>query len=186
MESAEYGPSESKALGNCGRYLMNSLSPTDEAQVQTAQECLKTSNPEGAKEALGKLSQDGAKHPSALEVSWELDAQAGNWESGLNTAKLLCELSPDNAQGWLYQACCLSELQRHAEAIEMLAAVVDRFPKIPMIAYNLACCACKLERLEEAEKWLHRAVAEGHRLEIKLMALDDPDMVPLLDQVCDL
>ena len=165
---------------------MNSLSPTDESLIQAAQECLKTNNPDGAREAVGKLSPDGVAHPSALEVSWELDAQAGNWENGLSTAKRLCESSPDNAQAWLCQACCLSELKRHAEALEMLAAVVDRFPKIPMIAYNLACCACKLERLEEAQKWLHRAVEEGHRLEIKLMALDDPDMLPLLDQVCAL
>lgn len=158
----------------------------DASLIQVAQDCLKAGNAVGAMEAVGNMSPEGQAHPSALALRWELDAQAGNWESGLSISKQLCGLAPENPQGWLCQACCLSELNRHAEALDMLAAVVDRFPKIPMIAYNLACCACKLERLAEAEKWLSRAVAEGHRLDIKLMALDDPDMLPLLDQVCAL
>lgn len=165
---------------------MNPLSDSDVSWSQIAQDCQKAANPAGAAEAIAKMSPEGQEHPSVLSLRWELDAQAGNWESGLILSKQLCSVAPENPQGWLCQACCLNELNRHAEALDMLAAVVDRFPKIPMIAYNLACCACRLERLEEAGKWLNRAVVEGHRLDIKLMALDDPDMLPLLDQVCAL
>jgi tetratricopeptide (TPR) repeat protein len=165
---------------------MKELSPEDRAMLVGAQECLKGGNPEGVRRSLEQMSVEGQGQFAALEIRWELEAQAGRWEQGLRIATAMSELAPQNAQPWLCQACCLSELKRHEQALEMLAGVVDQFPKVPMIAYNLACCACKLERLEDAKKWLDRAVLEGHRLEIKLMALDDPDMLPLLDEVCAL
>ena len=48
-----------------------------------------------------------------------------------------------------------------------------------MIAFNLACYACQLGRLEEAHAWLRKAMDFGDEKEIKLRALDDPDLEPL-------
>src|SRR2546425_128141 len=54
-----------------------------------------------------------------------------------------------------------------------------RFPSQPMIAFNLACYACQLGRLEEAREWLRKAMDLGDEKEIKTRALDDPDLEPL-------
>jgi len=48
-----------------------------------------------------------------------------------------------------------------------------------MIAFNLACYACQLGRLEEAREWLRKAMDLGDEKEIKTRALDDPDLEPL-------
>jgi len=58
----------------------------------------------------------------------------------------------------------------------------DRFPKNATVPYNLACYCCQLNRLDEAEKWLKKAMAinESH---VKRMAIDDPDLKPLWDSM---
>jgi hypothetical protein len=45
--------------------------------------------------------------------------------------------------------------------------------------YNLACYECQLGRLEQAKGWLEKAFALGDAREMKLAALDDPDLEPL-------
>jgi len=54
-----------------------------------------------------------------------------------------------------------------------------QFPNEPTIPYNLACYTCQLGRRAEAEGWLARAFALGNSKEIKLQAMDDPDLAPL-------
>ena len=64
-------------------------------------------------------------------------------------------------------------------ALDALLPAADRFPSQPMIAFNLACYACQLGRLEEAREWLRKAMDVGDEKEIKTRALDDPDLEPL-------
>jgi hypothetical protein len=49
--------------------------------------------------------------------------------------------------------------------------------------YNLACYACQLGNLKEARQWLEKAFAIGDSKQLKLMALDDPDLEPLWREV---
>jgi hypothetical protein len=53
-----------------------------------------------------------------------------------------------------------------------------RFPTDEIILYDQACVCCSMERIEEARDWLGRAIEAGGN-EIKLKALDDPDLEPL-------
>ncbi len=62
---------------------------------------------------------------------------------------------------------------------DALLPAADRFPNQPMIAFNLACYACQLGRLEEAREWLRKAMDVGDEKDIKLRAFDDPDLEPL-------
>ncbi len=48
-----------------------------------------------------------------------------------------------------------------------------------ILRYNLACYECQLGRLEQAKDWLHKAFAIDDAKELKLMALDDPDLEQL-------
>ena len=64
-------------------------------------------------------------------------------------------------------------------AWDALLPAADKFPSQPMIAFNLACYACQLGRLEEAGEWLRKAIDLGDEKEIKTRALDDPDLEPL-------
>jgi len=49
--------------------------------------------------------------------------------------------------------------------------------------YNLACYECQLGNLERAKLWLERAATMSNPKEIKSMALDDPDLKPLWQEI---
>jgi hypothetical protein len=48
-----------------------------------------------------------------------------------------------------------------------------------LIPYNLACYAAQLGDLVAAGDWLAQAFKLGNAKEIKLQALEDPDLAPL-------
>jgi hypothetical protein len=56
---------------------------------------------------------------------------------------------------------------------------VDKFPKEPIIRYNLVCYACQLGDLKGAKEWLKKAFGTGNPTKMKLMALEEPDLEPL-------
>ena len=51
------------------------------------------------------------------------------------------------------------------------------------IPFNLSCYACQMQKLEEARVWLRRALKIGDKAKIKEMALDDPDLRPLWEEI---
>ncbi|MBI4657417.1 MAG: tetratricopeptide repeat protein [Verrucomicrobia bacterium] len=165
---------------------MTALSAAAGAQVAAAQEFLKAGNHAGARQIVEQLAAEDLQHADVLEIRWELAAQDGNWELALELAKALGRLAPENEFAWMWQACSLNELNRTEEALDTLVLAFEKFPQSPTIPYNLACCSCRLKRLEDGWRWLTKAIEIGGRAEIKLMALDDPDLLPLLDQVCAL
>lgn len=165
---------------------MHALSPANAIHLQAAQEFLKKSQPAEAGQVFENISSEERHHPEVLETRWEILAQAAQWETALEVAESLCQVTPDNHLVWLYRACSLDELGRRQEAYNTLAKEAAKFPEVPTIPYNLACCACKLGRMKDASGWLAKAIEVGGRAEIKLMALDDPDLAPLLDEICAL
>jgi hypothetical protein len=49
--------------------------------------------------------------------------------------------------------------------------------------YNLACYECQLGDLDEARKWLETACRIGERDHMKSMAVQDPDLKPLWEEI---
>ena len=165
---------------------MNSLAPEELGRIQIAQECLRHGDAVKAAEQLKELRLESINDPSVLEIRWEICAQDQQWEAALEIGHALRETSPENRFGWLYEASSLIELNRAAVAFDLLVKAAERFPDDPVIPYNLTCCACRLKRVPEASKWLAKAIELGGRAEIKLMALDDKDLAPMLDEICAL
>jgi len=79
------------------------------------------------------------------------------------------------AEGWL-------EPGDHLEANEELERISANW----LIAYNLACYQTQLGDLEEAWRWLGYAMDKADTKEIKLKALDDPDLEPLWRRIGEL
>jgi predicted Zn-dependent protease len=109
-----------------------------------------------------------------------------NWEACINIARALTKLAPALPHGWIHLACSLHELKRTKEAKEVLLPVVDKFPRESTMRYNLACYECQLGNLEEAGLLLERAFESGGAKQMKLMALDDPDLEPLWNKIGEL
>ena len=68
----------------------------------------------------------------------------------------------------------------------ILRSAAAVFPRNKLIPFNLACYACQMGRLEEAQEWLDRAFEAGGRKTMKAMALEDEDLRPLWDRIRNL
>jgi hypothetical protein len=66
---------------------------------------------------------------------------------------------------------------------EILTKARHLFPKDPLIAYNLACYACQIGEKEEARKWLRSAFDLGGAKQVKPMALKDPDLQAIWEEI---
>lgn len=132
-----------------------------------------------ANEELEKITPKFRAHPNVLETRWEIYAKTKNWTACVDIGKALIELAPDRAASFIHCAFALHELKRTSEAFDILSPVAAKFPTNWTIPYNLACYSCQLSDLVGARGWLAQAFRLGNAKEIKLQALDDPDLAPL-------
>jgi hypothetical protein len=141
-----------------------------------------------AEAELAQISPAQQEHPDVLEVRWLVSAQQKHWEDGLQIAQALLRRAPKRSSGWLHQAYALRRVPQGGvrKAWEALLPAFDKFPKEPTIPFNLSCYACQMRQFEDARDWLKRAVAVGGKEKIKQMALEDPDLEPLWDEIREL
>ena len=70
-----------------------------------------------------------------------------------------------------------------SQAREVLIEAKARFPADHLIYYHLARCECQLGNLRAAKAWLRSAFADGAETDLRGMAIDEPDLQPLWDQI---
>jgi hypothetical protein len=165
-----------------------SLPPPDIHHLSAAIGWLELNNALEAKLELARINPELQDHPDVLEVSWQICAEEQDWVGGLDQARRLLLSAPKRATGWLHQAYALRRVPGGglSAAWDALLPAWQKFPKEPVVPYNLACYACQLGRHVEALVWLKRALAAGDKEEIKEMAAKDHDLEPLwseLDQL---
>jgi tetratricopeptide (TPR) repeat protein len=159
------------------------LKPPDSLHLLAAQGWLELGNHIEANEELENITPQLRAHPEVLKVRWEIYAAAKKWEATLHIAAALIQLDPDNPLGWVHRSYAFHELKRTAEARDNLLRVVDKFSASATMRYNLACYECQLGRLEQAKQWLEKAFELGDARNMKLAALDDPDLQPLWKEI---
>jgi tetratricopeptide (TPR) repeat protein len=164
---------------------MAKLEPPDAFAISAALGWIELGNPTEALAELEQVTKANQNHPGVLEVRWAALAELKRWEPALAAASELVRVNPDNASGWLHRAYALRRIPNGGlvQAWEILLPAADKFPKEPIIPYNLACYACQLQQLDEARTWLKRAMKIGKPLEIKRMALTDEDLKPLWPEI---
>jgi predicted Zn-dependent protease len=161
------------------------LEPPDIHYFSAAIGWLELGSAEEARAELGRIAAERQSHPDVLEVRWMICAQEGRWDEGLDVARSLVERAPDRPSGWLHQAYALRRLPEGGvqRAWDALLPVAERFTKEAIIPYNLSCYACQLQHLDMAHQWLKRAADIGGKEKIKQMALQDPDLQPLWEEL---
>jgi tetratricopeptide (TPR) repeat protein len=162
---------------------MRSLEPPDLQHLRAAVGWLELGDPLAANDQLGKITARLRAHPDVLKVRWRVYAKAKNWEACLELARAVTEMEPDKAGGWIDRAQSLHRLDRTVEAYDLLSSVADRFPEHTTVFYHLAVYGCKLRKLREAWSWLERTFEVGDANQVKLKALDDPDLEPLWTEI---
>jgi len=164
---------------------METVGPPDTHHLSAAIGWMELGNLAEARAELAKVAPEVAKHPTVLEVNWAVQAAGQDWPQALTTAEELVQKAGDRASGWLHRAYALRRVPGGGieAAWKALLPAVDRFPEEPTIPYNLACYACQLSQLDEARRWLLRAIAVGDKSKIKSMASSDTDLQPLWPEV---
>jgi predicted Zn-dependent protease len=164
---------------------MQRLEPPDTHYLLAAIGWLELGNLVEARAELAQLSPARQEHPDVLEVRWSIVAEQKCWEEALHTAQALLRCAPKRPSGWLHQAYALRRVPGGGlqKAWEALLPAFDKFPKEPIIPFNLSCYACQMRQLDTARNWLQRAVAIGGKEKVKQMVLTDSDLEPLWDEI---
>lgn len=167
---------------------MQGLEPPDIHFLNYAQGWLGLDCADEARVELNAIAPEFQTHPDVLEVRWQMHTQLKEWEAALEVAQLQLRYQPDQSCGWLHHAYALRRASRGGliMAWGALLPAALKFPKEPVIAYNLACYACQLKDLDKAREWLERAVMAGGREEIRNMALADEDLQQLWPEIAAL
>ena len=164
---------------------MSALTHPDCVHLESAQGWYLLGNLKEANAALDLISPDQRIHPDVLEVRFSIYAKGNQWDACMDVATAMLEIAPERPSTWLNCSHTLYGMKHTQAAWETLNTVRHKWPRIPLISYNLACYSCVLGREEEALALLKEAVAKGGT-EIKTMALSDPDLRPLQSRLAQI
>ena len=165
---------------------MRNFNHADELHLQAAIGWLELGNWQEANEELENISPPQRAHPDVLQIRCKIYDAAGKFEYVAEVANALCTMLPDSAFGPLHLAHALRKLDRTSEARDALLPIADKFPREWRIAYELACYCCKLGERKDALRWLEQAIDVAGKLDIRLKALDEPDLEPLWLDIADI
>ncbi len=155
----------------------------DKHHLNSASGWLELGNTAEALADMEKLSSAGRVQIEALEVSWKIFAAQQRWEEAAGIGREMVRAAPAITDGWINRSFALHELRRTAEARSELLPAAEKFPQEPIVPYNLACYACQLGDMEAARRWFSEAVKRGGKRKIKAMGLDDPDLLPMKEEI---
>ncbi|MCL5098403.1 MAG: tetratricopeptide repeat protein [Candidatus Omnitrophica bacterium] len=167
---------------------MNHLEPPDSHYLRAAIGWLELGNLWEANDELKKIAPRNRTHPDVLKVRLEVFTVEENWKACLDIAEAVIKAEPDKPFGWLRRSYSLRRVPNGGlqAAFDALLPAVGRFPRDSLIPFNLACYACQMGHLEDARQWLKRAMEVGGTDKIKRMALSDPDLSPLWEEIGNL
>jgi tetratricopeptide (TPR) repeat protein len=158
--------------------MIKPLEPPDSLHLQFAQGWCELHAFTEADAELDNIAATLRAHPQVLKLRWRIYANLKNWTGALDIANAIVKVMPDCPNGWGCLASSLTRLNRHQEAYETLSEAATLFPRDDITMYDLACVCCALGRIKEARTWLARSIDIGGK-DVKVRALDDPDLEPL-------
>jgi predicted Zn-dependent protease len=166
---------------------MRLIEPPDIHHLRAALGWLGLGNCAEAEVELEKVSAENRRHPEFLEVRWQCCAKAGKWDTGVDVAEEMVMVSPEEAGGWLNRAYAMRRTKGGGlqMAYAALRPAAEKFPKQPLICYNLACYCCQMGHLAEAREWFEKSLKLGEARVIRTMALADEDLKPLWGEIRD-
>lgn len=160
---------------------VKAIEPPDSYFVSAANGWLELGDCTEALTELERVNPCLRSHPEVLRVRYSIHSVLQQWDSAAEAAVALLEQYPSDPQVWVFVAYATRRKPGGGidKAKEILLVAQQRFPKEPLIAYNLACYECQLNHLEEAKSWLAKAFEIGSQTMLRKMAMDDPDLKPL-------
>jgi hypothetical protein len=162
------------------------MAPEDIHRLRAAVGWLELENGAEALAELDTISEAAQQHPDVLETRWLALAKVQRWEAAVKVARAMIIADPKRPVAWLHHAYALRRAPGGGvlAAFNALKPVADHFPGEATIPYKLACYTCQMQRdARETMDWLAAAMKAGDAKTILKMALNDPDLLPLREQI---
>ena len=166
------------------------LQPPDSFHLSAAEGWLELGDSWAANEELEKVTPELKSHPAVLEIRWRILCKEECWRACVDIAKALTQLTPSEPTAWIHLAYSTKQVVGGGleAAVEVLKPGVEHFPGNPLFCFYLAIYTIQLDRLVESTIWWDKGmeVAQKHHWsnKIPLTSLDDPDLRPLLKDIC--
>lgn len=159
---------------------MEPLEPPALHQVKAAYGWLELGNTNEAVAELQRLPGELQSLPGVQVARLDCLMAAKDWNAAEGLARVLCGQHSEEAGLWLHwsYAARRADGGSIAASYEILAPCVERFPDEWLIAYNVACYLCQMDRLAEARALLEHARDKGGD-KVDALAKDDEDLAPL-------
>ena len=124
-----------------------------------------------------KAPADLHTHPTVEALLMRLLVEEKNWVAARDLARTWRERNPEDAGAWIQLAYAIRCAEGLTAAEQVLLTAREKFPKEPIIPYNLACYACQSGRLPETRQRLNEAA--GLDPMVLRLAAEDDDLQPL-------
>ncbi len=161
---------------------MSALQPPDSLYLESAKGWYLLGNLKEADSELNRIQPQFRQHPDVLEVRFAIYSRSKKWQTCMEIATAMLNVASDRPTAWINSAIVLHALQDTSAAWNTLFRIKDRFPKAPLIHYNLACYAAALGRFSDSCKMLEQAIRLGGE-EMADLAREDPDLNPLWHKI---
>ncbi len=168
---------------------MKALGPSDAFRLLAAEGWLELGNAREAEWELAQIKGRARSRPEVLKARWRVCHAAKKWAAGVEVGRKLIKLAPRDSFGWINRSYAIRRAPEGGvqAAYDALKPGAERVEDVEMVAFNLACYACQLGRLDEARHWLKRAFGvakqNGRLVECRRQALLEEDLRPLRDDL---
>jgi predicted Zn-dependent protease len=161
---------------------MNSeLSIEDQRHLEYAQGYVELGMFAEAHRELDEIRAECRATLPVLEVRLAVCREAERWPLAVEIARHLAARDPENVAWRLDLAYATRRAQSIEAARVILLEAAERFPKEPLIHYNLGCYAAQLGQLEEAKAFITKAISMQRAFQA--IAIKDPDLEPIWKQL---
>ncbi|MBC8324384.1 MAG: hypothetical protein H8E27_01985 [Verrucomicrobia subdivision 3 bacterium] len=159
---------------------MDPIEPPALHYIKAAFGWIELGNVDEAMAELARIPIEQRSAPAVQAARLDCLIAAKQWDAASQLAGALCEQHPEESGLWLHWAyaarrCTGGTIE---QAFEVLAPCVKHFPDEWLIAYNVACYLCQMNRLPEARGMLEAAAAVGGD-RVEALAKEDEDLAPL-------
>jgi Tfp pilus assembly protein PilF len=165
-----------------------SLYQTDKHHLNAALGWLGLGDWRSANDEVDNITPKARAHPLVLTVRYMIYAKAEKWDGAAEIARTQARLTPKLSVVWINFAYAIR--RKPGGGIPLAKAILTKarlkFPKEYLIAYNLACYECQLGNRKKAMQHLRKASDLTSKKKIRLMALNDPDLEPMMKDFCEI
>jgi predicted Zn-dependent protease len=153
------------------------LSLQDQKHLLYAQGYLDLGMFDDAHREIDQVILQGRVEPSILGLRLAIYLEAEQWHTAIQLAESLLMLQPNNPT-WSIQLAYATRRGHCLEAAQrVLQEAEKRFPKEPLIKFNLGCYAAQLGEVKEAKVLVERAIKIDRTF--REIARHDPDLAPI-------